>query len=147
MPTIRDQLPYAHLLDRKNDSPEMRKISVMVSVDDKRTITAALAGDDAIYSFIVQHAFQQTAEFIRINNLNVYNTHAHQRILNFIRNRTDTRPAGDPVALDDAGSVKTSQPTPPATSSVSSAPREGSPGRSETEPKARKRKVSTSSGR
>lgn len=115
MPSIRSTLPYAHLWDPKNGHPDMGKVQAYVSLADKRTVVAALGGDDSILTFVIQHAFEQTAEFIRLHGLNTYTSDNHERVLRFIRDRAPARAPRLPASSVDAGPGADSQ---PASSSV-----------------------------
>lgn len=133
--TIRSQLPYAHLFDPKNSSPAMRKVQALVSADDKRTVLSALGGDDGILTFLIQHSFLRTAEFIRKNKLNVYDSSNYSRIVNFIRNGTDTCPSGDAPVSNDTGAASHNQHPTTSARSVGSTPRKTSSRRSKAESK------------
>lgn len=102
-------MPYAHLLDQENCSPQLVKTQSLVSVDDKRTILAALGGDDGVFTLLIQTTFKRTADFIRANHLNSYDTTNYARVLDFIRNGSDTRPAGDAVTHHDPRPTQDSQ--------------------------------------
>ena len=102
-------MPYAHLLDQENCSPQLVKTQSLVSVDDKRTILAALGGDDGVFTLLIQTTFKRTADFIRQNHLNSYDTTNYARVLDFIRNGSDTRPPGNTPAHDDARPTQDSQ--------------------------------------
>lgn len=104
---LKDLLPYRHL----DKIAQMTQAQAQVSIDDKRTIRAALGGDDAILSLVIQTAFHRTAKFIRDNGLNIYDTASFDRILTFIRDGADTCAVGHSPLVHVPRELANSEPT------------------------------------
>lgn len=83
MPTIRTLIPTL------DPSDSYTKVQCDVSLRDKRTILSAVA-DDGIYTFIMAHTFSRLATFIRLHDIKSYDSSSRERLLEFIRNGTDT---------------------------------------------------------
>ena len=116
MPTIRTFTPQ---VDPETDMQV--KLQVWVSLRDKRTIMAAI-GDDGIFTFVIRTQFKRLVNFIQKHDLTSYDPTSIARIVEFVRNGTDTcidRPA---TAQHDTGAAKGVQhpdaPTPSKPSSV-----------------------------
>lgn len=110
MTRLSDLSPYRSLSE-----DEICRIQAWVSLRDKRTILAAMGGDDSILSFIVQHAYSQTATFIRTHGLTAYDSAPdHAKLLDFIRDRTAPRATRDTAPSAPAGPAEDCQPTAPS---------------------------------
>lgn len=110
--SLRGLLPYNHLSEEHFGTVQTR-----VNNDDKRCVISALGGDNAILALIVQLAFKRTADFIRNNNLQIYDSANHARILDFIRNGTDPRATGEAPAYSNTTGSADNQPTSPSDAS------------------------------
>lgn len=95
MPTPRSLFPPL----RPGD--ELIRLNGNISLSDKRTVLAACA-DDGIFTLITTHAFKQTADFIRANNIVSYDPASFKLLTDFICNRTDPCAARTPPVVDDA---------------------------------------------
>lgn len=84
MPSIRAFTPP---VDTEHDT--LVKLQVWVSQNDKRTILSAI-GDDGVFTFVIRTQFQRLTHFIRTNDLTSYNPADFTRLVEFVRNGTDT---------------------------------------------------------
>ncbi len=132
MPSLRDQLPYASPI-RSSDDPLMCRLQSYILLADKRTVLAAVGGDDAIISYVFQHAFKRTADFIRANGLNLYDPANYNRVLAFIRDGSDTCPSGNANVQHDVGPSESSQSKTSPASSVNKSSGQVSPRGARTE--------------
>lgn len=122
MPSIRSFTPP---IDQETDSPV--KLQVWVSQRDKRTILAAV-GDDGVFTFVIRTQFQRLAEFIRTNDLTSYDNPdaSLTRIVQFVRNGTDTRPDRPAATQHDTRAATRLQHKNASASSVASGTGSGS---------------------
>jgi hypothetical protein len=99
MPTIRALTPP---IDAETDFPI--KLQTWVSNNDKRTVMSAVA-DDGVHTFIIRTTYKRIADFIRTNDLTSYDPASYARIVEFVRNGTDTRSDRPADVKHDAGAV------------------------------------------
>ena len=136
---IRAELPYRDIPDVL-----MAKTQADVLAADKRTVCAALGGDDGILTFVIQSAFFRTAKFIRDHGYNLYDPVNYAAIVAFVRtgvdptaapasdglrNGADSRPIGHTAPRDDARADKGGQPTAASTQSRTADRRQSDQGR------------------
>lgn len=127
--SVRTLLPYSHLMDPNRGNPLMAKVQALVSSDDKRTVLAALGGDDGVLTLTIQFAFKHTADYIRSHGLNHYDPSNYDRVLAFICNGPDSHPSLHTPSHPLPGGTESRQPTPPSTPSEPTTRREGRAGR------------------
>lgn len=139
-------LPYAHLLDKSTDNQHLIKVQSLISREDKRAILAILGGDDGIYSYIIQTAFVRTADYIRSQNLSFYDASSRSRVLDFIRNGSDTCPVRDAVTHAERGAGETSQPASKTIGRIPTDSTEVHQGRGRTEEKVKVKRSKRAAG-
>lgn len=123
MPSIRQQFPPPYPGD------EEVRLQAMVSQRDKRTILGGV-GEDAIYTFIVQHAFRQAANFIRKHNVTPYEPTSVTAFLDFVRDGADSRATGSADSHNDSRTTPRVQHPDASASGVTVGGSKGSKGRS-----------------
>jgi len=118
MPTIRTLIPTLDASD------SYTRVQCDVSLRDKRTILSAVA-DDGIYTFIMAHTFSRISTFIRLHDIKSYDSSQRERLLEFIRNGTDTCANRSAADIHESRTTQGLQHTAPSTSSKPSSPSAG----------------------
>lgn len=85
MNPIEQLCPY-----RNVDTDKCSRIQGDVSTIDKNTILSAVP-DRGVYNLLIQSAVKRTADFIRDNHINYYDSTDQSRVIDFICHGTDQR--------------------------------------------------------